>query len=93
MSTEQIAFLVTAIIGVLMIVAGGFLVKIKNGIGYLSDNIGVVLKEMSDVPRAVKKALEDNRLTKEEAEEIVKEINEAGGALKNLIFDKREKKE
>lgn len=48
---------------------------------------------MSDVPRAVKKALEDNRLTKEEAEEIVKEINEAGGALKNLIFDKREKKE
>ena len=76
-----------------MIVAGGFLVKIKNGIGYLSDNIGVVLKEMSDVPRAVKKALEDNRLTKEEAEEIVKEINEAGGALKNLIFDKREKKE
>ncbi len=70
-SFELIAWLLTA---GLAIVAAVFKVKYRN-----------VLKELFDVFKALEHALEDDKITKEELQNIVKEAKEAMEAIKGLV--------
>lgn len=73
--------LVSAVLGLVAIVAGGFWARAK---GLLS-KLAKLVKETVDVIDAVVLALEDNKLTKEEVEEIKKHALELKGAWKALF--------
>jgi len=79
MDTGMIAILINAVITVL-VVLGVSLVGFKK--------VMKAIDESADVPKLIKKALDDDKLTKEEVDEILEAINEASGAW-NDVFARR----
>ena len=77
----EIETIITIVISIVALVAGGFWLKAK---GKLAD-IVALLKEAKDVITAVQTALADDKISKEEKEAIKKEYDELVGALKQLI--------
>ena len=78
MEIEQI---ITIVIAIVALVAGGFWLKAKGKLAHLVN----VLKESKDVIAAVQTALADDKISKEEKEAIKTEYDELVGALKQLI--------
>ena len=64
----------SAVLGVVALLLGGKLVKIKNAV-----------KEISDLPVALNEALKDDKITTDELKNLVKEAKEAIEAIKNLV--------
>lgn len=82
MDSGTIAAIATGILMVLGFIAVGILTKIKGGINALA--------ESGDVVKALKKALEDSKITASEVDDIIAEINEAKGAWKSVFAGREE---
>jgi len=72
--------IVSAVLGLVAIVAGGFYAKIKGKLGAII-SLG---KEAVDLAQVAVKSLDDNKITKEEIEQIKKEAGEVKAAWKVL---------
>jgi hypothetical protein len=77
----EIHTIITVALSVITLVAGGFWLKAKGKLA----QIVTLVKESWDVLEHVRKALEDDKITKEEKEIIKKELDELKGAFKALI--------
>ena len=68
------ATVISAILGIVAVLTGGYLVKIK-----------AVIKEFSDIPESIESALSDNKITADELKNVLKQVHEFVSALKLLI--------
>ena len=68
------ATIISAVLGVIAILAGGYLAKIK-----------AVISEFKDIPEAVETALADNKITADELKNVLKQVREFLSALKLLM--------
>ena len=73
--------IISAILGLATVVIGGFWLKVKGKLSML----GALIKETLDVIDASIRALEDNKITSEEAAMIKKEALEVKTASKKLM--------
>ena len=81
MDLETILFIVSGVMAVAAAVLGTKWDFAKKKI----TQVGAVGKEAVDVAQTAIAALEDNKITKEETDEIVKEAKELAAAFKTLI--------
>jgi len=77
----ELETIITVVVSILALVAGGFWLKAKGKLTHLA----AVLKEGKDVITAVHDALLDDKITKEEKDNIRKEYDEFVESLRQLI--------
>ena len=85
-----IAIIATAVLAILGIVGHGIRKKLNEVISAVADvgeKVVSAVSESGDIFSVIKKAIADNNFSKEEVEEIVKEINEAKGAWKDVFAE------
>ena len=87
-----IAFIATTILLLVGMIAGGkYLLKFVEGTKLLTlnlENVSIALKESVDPFKAFTAALQDNKFTAEEVDQIIQEINQAKGAWKDVFANK-----
>jgi divalent metal cation (Fe/Co/Zn/Cd) transporter len=81
MELETVLTIVSAILGVVAMVAGGFWLKAKGKIGLIAN----LVKQAYEVVNKVFLILEDNTISKQELEELKKEAQDVKDALKALV--------
>lgn len=79
---ETIIFVINAVVALLVTLGGSAIwMKVKA--------VANALAESGDVTTAFRKALEDDKFSPEEVDLLVKEINEAKGAWKDVFAGKK----
>lgn len=73
--------IVSAVLGLVAVIAGGFWLKAKNKIVLFA----VLFREIYDVAKKLGDVLEDDKVTKEEVAEMKKELQDVKTAFHNLI--------
>jgi Tfp pilus assembly protein PilO len=73
--------IISAVLGLVAVVAGGFWLKAKNKISQVS----ALIKEAYEVAAALSAALEDNKVTAVEVEQLKKELKDVKDAFFVLI--------
>jgi len=68
------ATIISAVLGIIAVFSGSYLVKIK-----------AVVKEFKDIPDAVEAALADNKITPDELKNVLKQVKEFLTVLKTLV--------
>jgi len=81
MELETILTIVSAILGVIALVAGTFWAKAKGKLGAVAN----LIKQAYEVVNKVFVILEDNTISKQEVEELKKEAQDVKDALKVLL--------
>ena len=81
MDLQTILYIVSGVLGVGSVLLGGRWVKAKGKL----DDLKALGGEAVDVLRVAIEAVEDDKITKEETDAIVKEAKEAAAAFKKLI--------
>lgn len=81
MELEMILTVVSAILGVVAMVAGGFWLKAKGKLNAVKN----LAKEAVDLVQVAVGTLDDDKITKEEVESIKKEASEVKAAWHALI--------
>lgn len=73
--------IVSAVLGLVAVVAGGFWLKAKGKIAQAA----TLFKEAYEVVAKVYEVLEDDKVDKTEVAELKKEVGDVGAAFKSLI--------
>jgi divalent metal cation (Fe/Co/Zn/Cd) transporter len=73
--------IVSAVLGLVAVVAGGFWLKAKGKIKAAAD----LFKEAYEVVAKVYEVLQDDKVSKEEVAELKKEVSDVSAAFKALI--------
>ncbi len=81
MELETILTIISAILGVIAMVAGGFWAKAKGKVGAIKN----LSKEVFELVSTAVNAIEDDKITKDEVNAIKKEAEEVKAAFHALI--------
>jgi divalent metal cation (Fe/Co/Zn/Cd) transporter len=73
--------IVSAVLGLVAVVAGGFFLKAKGKIAA----VGNLIKQAYEVVAKLSAVLEDNKVTSEEVAEMKKELQDVKDAFKALV--------